>query len=154
MNGNFSQFLDPSGGITTDPSQAQTFFILGGELFTIDGLHVQANEVDSIIEPYILFIGSDGNLTVTTTFCLTTLGIAPLQAKRQAVGLTVLYWVNASFQAPSTLADFCVYNNQVYAVLQSRGVGADFYAVCTTITLSAFYCKPIPRFVHERRRTT
>lgn len=64
--------------------------------------------------------------------------------KRQAVGLTVLTWVNAAFAAPGTSARFCTYNGQIYAVLQSGGTGATFSALCVTVTLSAVFGKHKP----------
>jgi hypothetical protein len=152
INGTFTEFVDVDGGVTLDSTLAQVFYILNGQLFTIDGLLVQADQGASPTEPYsyILFVGSEGTLAFTTTFSLVTAGIDPSTKKRQAVGLTTLYWTNAAFTAPGTTADFCIFEYQVYTVLQAGGLSADIYANCVPVTLDAIYSKLAPRFVAKK----
>lgn len=143
INGTFTEYVGVDGGVTLDSVLAQVFYILNGQLFTIDGLLIQADSGDTPTEPYpyILFVGSEGTLTFTATFSLVTAGINPLTKKRQVVGQTTLYWINPAFTAPGTTADFCVFEYQIYAILQAGGLGADFYAGCVPVTLDAIYSK-------------
>ena len=153
INGSFTSFVSIDGSVTSDFLLAQIFYILNGQLFTIDGLLVQAPQGASPTEPYpyILFVGSEGTLPFSTTFSLVTAGIDPDTKKRQIVGQTTLHWTNAAFTAPGTMADFCIsVESQVYAVLQSGGPGADIYAACVPVTLDAIYSKFHPRFLGKK----
>jgi hypothetical protein len=156
INGTFTLFVGGDGGVIrlADSVLAQIFYIANGQLFTIDGLLVQADQGANPAEPvpHVLFAGSEGTLPFSTTFSLATAGIEPSTEKRQAVGETTLYWINAAFTAPGTMADFCIFEGQVYAVLQSGGVGADFYAGCVSVTLDAIYSKLLPRCVDVEGR--
>jgi hypothetical protein len=149
INGTFTLYVGVDGGVTLDSALAQVFYLLAGQLFTINGLLIQAAQGASPAEPYpyILFVGSEGMLPFTTNFSLVTAGIDPSTKKRQVVGQTTLYWINAAFTAPGTKADFCVFEYQVYAVLQAGGLGADFYAGCVPVTLDAIYSKLHPNVV-------
>jgi len=151
INGTFTLFVGGDGGVIrlADSFPAQVFYIVNGQLFTIDGLLVQAEQGANPTEPvpYVLFAGSVGILPFSTTFSLVTAGINPSTEKRQVAGQTTLYWINAAFTAPGTTADFCIFEGQVYAVLQSGGIDADFYAGCVSVTLDAIYGKLHPRFV-------
>lgn len=149
INGTFTLYVGVDGGVTLDSALAQVFYILAGQLFTINGLLIQADQGANPAEPYpyILFVGSEGTLPFTTTFSLVTAGTDPSTKKRQVVGQTTLYWINAVFTTPGTTADFCVFEYQVYAVLQAGGLGADFYAACVPVTLDAIYSKLRPNLV-------
>jgi hypothetical protein len=156
INGNFAEFVSIDGGVTADPLLAQIFYVLNGQLFTIDGLLVQADFGASAIEPepYVLFVGSEGTLPFSATFSLVTAGIAPGTKKRQIVGQTTLYWINAAFRVPGTTADFCVFEDQVYAVLLAGGIGANFYAGCVPVSLDAIYSKFPAKFVERKGRVS
>jgi hypothetical protein len=133
------------GGVTLDSVQAQVFYILNGQLFTIDGLRIQVGQgaIPDEPAPYITFVGTNSALPFTTNFSLVTAGINPSSSpnKRQAVGLTTLYWTNLAFAAPGILADFCVYFYEVYALFQEN---ADIYESCERVSLNAIYSKLSP----------
>jgi hypothetical protein len=152
INGTFTEFVGVDGSITLDSALAQVFYILNGQLFTIAGLLVQVGQGVSPAEPfpYILFAGSEGTLPFSTTFSLVTAGINPLTRKRQVVGQTTLYWINAAFTAPGTTADFCIFEDQVYAVLQAGGLGVDFYTGCVPVTLDTIYSELTPWVVDKK----
>jgi hypothetical protein len=129
---------------------AQVFYILNGQLFTIEGLSIQVGAASpDVPEPYIVFVGTNGTLPFTTNFSLITAGINPSTSpsKRQAVGLTTLYWTNPAFAAPGITADFCVSSYEVYALFQAN---TDIYESCDRVTLDAIYSKLSPTFLGKK----
>lgn len=142
INGTFTKFVGVDGGVTLDSALAQVFYVLNDQLFTINGLRIQVNQganPDSPA-PYVALTGSNGTLPFATNFSLVTAGVNPSPSpnKRQAVGLTTLYWTNLAFAAPGTTADFCVYFNEVYALFQQN---TDISQSCGRVTLNALYSK-------------
>lgn len=144
VNGNFSIFVDHSGSITTDPALAQLFYIDQDELITQHGYRVGAASDGNSTKANVVLAAQFSALPYSTKFSLQSQGTNPMD-KRQAVGLTSLVWTNAAFAAPTTAARFCIFNNQVYAILQSGGVGANFDAGCVTATISIYYSKYMSR---------
>jgi len=138
--------------VTLDSVQAQVFYILNGQLFTIDGLRIQVGQGAFPDEPapYITFVGTNGTLPFTTNFSLVTAGINPSSSpnKRQAVGLTTLYWTNLAFVAPGILANFCVYFYEVYALFQEN---TDIYESCERVSLNAIYSKLSPPRIADKK---